>query len=137
MAASLTRQRFNMIILGVFSGVALVLAAVGIYGVVSYSVTQRSHEIGIRMALGAESGHVLKMVVKEGLVLAVIGVAIGVVAAFGLTRFMASLLFGVGVTDAFTFIAVAVFLTGVTAFASYIPARRAAKVDPIVALRYE
>ena len=137
MATSLARQRFNMIILGVFAGVALLLAAVGIYGVVSYSVAQRSHEIGIRMALGAESGHVLKMVVKEGLFLAIIGVVIGVVAAFGLTRFMASLLFGVGVTDMSTFIGVVLTLTGVAVFASYIPARRAAKVDPMIALRYE
>jgi putative ABC transport system permease protein len=137
MSASLAKQRFNMTVLGIFAAVALLLAAIGIYGVISYSVAQRTHEIGIRMALGAQSEHVLKMVVREGLVLALIGVAIGITAAYALTRFMSSLLFGVGVTDLSTFVAVAIALTGVAILASYIPARRASKVDPMVALRYE
>jgi putative ABC transport system permease protein len=137
MATSLAKQRFNMTVLGIFAAVALLLAAVGIYGVISYSVAQRTHEIGIRMALGAQSEHVMKMVVREGLILALFGVAIGITAAYALTRFMSSLLFGVGVTDLSTFVAVAIALTGVAILASYIPARRASKVDPMVALRYE
>ncbi len=135
--SSLTDWRFHTILLAVFGGLALLIAAIGIYGVVSYSVTRRIHEIGIRMALGAERRDVLKMIVGQGLKLALIGVAIGIAGALALTRFLSSLLYGVKPTDPLTFVAVSLILIAVALLACYIPARRAAKVDPMVALRYE
>jgi len=130
-------QRFAMMLLGAFAALALVLASVGIYGVMTYSVSQRTHEIGIRMALGAHRGNVLGMVVGEALVLALIGAVLGLAGAWGLTRLLSSLLYNVHPTDPLTFALVPLVLLGVSAFASYIPARRATRVDPIVALRYE
>jgi putative ABC transport system permease protein len=136
-ATSIGSRRFNMFLLTAFALLALTLAAVGLYGVVSYSLSLRTHEIGIRMALGAEKRDVLGMVVGKGLKLALIGVAIGIAGALALTRFLSSLLYGVKPTDPLTFIAVSVILVAVALLACYIPARRAAKVDPMVALRYE
>jgi putative ABC transport system permease protein len=130
-------RRFNLILVGVFAVVALALASLGIYGVLAYSVTQRTHEIGIRMALGAGTLSVMRLVVGQGMLLAGVGVAIGVGAAVVMTRTMESLLYGVSATDPATFIVIATFLTLVALVASIIPARRAVKVDPIVALRYE
>ncbi|HWO01896.1 MAG TPA: ABC transporter permease [Blastocatellia bacterium] len=134
---SVAPRRLNMLLLGIFAGLAIVLAAVGIYGVISYSVSQRTREIGIRMALGASHSSVLRLVVGEGMILAVIGVATGLVASFFLTRLMSTLLFGVSTTDPVTFVAISLLLTTVSIVASLIPARRAIKVDPMVALRYE
>jgi putative ABC transport system permease protein len=137
LADSLAPPRFKMLLLGIFALLAMGLAVVGIYGVVAYGVTQRRQEIGIRMALGAQRREILKMVVGQGLKLALIGVAAGVAGAFALTRFLSSLLYGVRPTDPLTFVAVSLILAAVALLASYIPARRAAKVDPMVALRCE
>jgi len=136
-ASSLATRRFSMILLGVFATLALLLAGVGIYGVISYVVGRRTHEIGIRMALGARQIDILRLVLGGAGRLAVIGIAIGFVSALGLTRLMAKLLYGVGPGDPLTFIAVPAILVGVALVASYLPARRASKVDPMVALRYE
>ena len=134
---SIARQRFSMLLLAIFAGVAMLLAAVGIYGVMSYSVAQRRSEIGLRMALGAQKLDVLKLTVGQGLKLVLIGIGIGLVGAFLLTRLMSSLLFGVTATDPLTFVSISAILIGVACLASYIPARRATKVDPLIALRYE
>jgi predicted permease len=136
-SGSLAARRFSMVLLGVFAMLALVLSCVGIYGVISYLASQRVHEIGIRMALGAERRDVLRMVLGEGVTMALLGVAIGLAAALGLTRLMASMLFGVSAHDPLSFAGVAGLLILVALAACYIPARRATNVDPIVALRYE
>ena len=134
---SVARPRFQSVLLSTFAGLAVLLAAIGIFGVMSYSVAQRSHEIGIRVALGAQREQVLRLVVGQGLILALIGTAAGLAGAFALTRYLKTLLFDVSATDPLTFITVPLILCGVSLAASYFPARRAMRVDPIIALRYE
>jgi len=134
---STARNRFNMVLLRIFASLAMLLAAIGIYGVMSYAVGQRVHEIGIRMALGARAGDVLSLVLRQGLSLVVMGIVIGLMGAVWLTEAMKSLLFGVSPNDPPTFAIVSALLLAVAAAATYIPARRATKVDPMVALRYE
>jgi putative ABC transport system permease protein len=136
-SSSIARPRFNTMLFAIFAGVALVLAAVGLYGVMNYSATQRIHEIGIRMALGATRADIMRLVVGHGMVLTLIGIGVGVAASYGLTRVMQAFLFGVGATDAATFISVSALLIIVALVANYIPAHRATRVNPVIALRYE
>jgi predicted permease len=136
-AGSLADRKFSMILLGVFAALALVLSSIGIYGVISYLVGQRTHEIGIRMALGAQQRDVLGLVLGQGMRMALVGVSVGLVAAIGLTRLMSKMLFAVSATDPLTLVGVSAVLIGVALAACYIPARRAMRTDPIVALRYE
>jgi putative ABC transport system permease protein len=136
-ARAMATERFQMTLLSMFAAIGLLLAAAGIYGLIAYSVAQRTREIGIRMALGAEAEQVRKMVVFQGMRLAVIGVAVGLVAAFALTRLMASFLFGVQARDPVVFVAMPVLLTVVSIVAVWLPARRASTVNPLIALRYE
>ena len=136
-STSLAQRRLTMLLLGVFAVMAMVLAAIGVYGVLSFSVAQRSHEFGIRIALGAQVRDVLRLVLGNGMKLALLGIAIGLTAALALTRLLSALLFGVTPTDAATFGLVSLALFLISLLACYIPARRATKVDPLVALRYE
>ena len=136
-AESVAGERLNLTLLSIFAGIALVLAIVGIYGVMSYSVTQRTHEIGIRMAIGARPGDVFKMILGHGMKLALIGIGVGLFGAFALTRFMATMLFGVAPTDATTFTGISLLLILVALLACYLPGRRATKVEPTISLRYE
>ena len=130
-------QRFNALVMAIFAGMAVILAGVGVYGVMAYSVTRRTHEIGIRMALGAQRQDVMGLVLRRGAALSLVGITLGLAGALALTRFLSSLLYGVTVRDPMTFVAVSLILTAVALMASYIPARRATKVDPMVALRHE
>ena len=136
-AGSFAARRLSMILLGVFAGLALVFACVGIYGVISYVAGQRTHEIGVRMALGAQRGDVMRLVLGEGAKMALLGVGAGIAGALALTRLMASQLFGVSAHDPLTYGVVAILLMSVALLACYLPARRAVRVDPLVALRYE
>ncbi len=136
-SGSIAEERFNLLLLGLFATVAVILAAIGIYGVLSYAVARRTREIGVRLALGASGREVLRSVAGRGLALATLGLGLGLIAAYGLTRLMSSLLFGVSPTDPATFAAVGVLLLAVAGVACVVPALRAARVDPLVALRYE
>jgi putative ABC transport system permease protein len=134
---SISPRRFSAVLVGIFAALALLLAAIGIYGVMSYSVSQRTQEIGLRIALGAQRTNVRGMILGQTLKLTLIGVGLGLAGAFVLARFLASLLFGIGSYDPVTFLGVALLLVGVALAASYIPARRAMRVDPVVSLRHE
>jgi putative ABC transport system permease protein len=136
-SSSVKDWRFHATLLGIFAALALIIAAIGVYGVISYSMAQRTHEIGIRMALGAQRSDVMRLVLKQGAQLALGGIIAGVLVAFGLTRLLASMLYGVRPTDPATFAGVAILLLLVALLACYIPARRAMRVDPMIALRYE
>jgi putative ABC transport system permease protein len=131
------QRRFLVVLISIFAGTALALAAIGLYGVIAYSVNQRTHEIGIRMAMGAQAADVLKLIIGQGLKMMLVGISLGVAGALALTRLLADLLFEVSPTDATTFTIIILVLTGVAVLASLLPARRATKVDPVVALRHE
>jgi predicted lysophospholipase L1 biosynthesis ABC-type transport system permease subunit len=132
-----SRQRFNMLLLTIFGASALLMAAIGIYGLMAYSVQQRTQELGIRLALGAPASHIRNMVIRQGMVRALIGVVIGIAGAFGLTRFLASFLFDVEAWDPLAFVVTPILLSAVALLAVWIPARRAVRVDPMTALRFE
>ena len=134
LASSIALRRISMFLLAGFAALALLLAAMGIYGVLAQAVVQRTHEIGIRMALGAQARDVLRLIVRQGMSLTIVGIAVGLLGSFALTRLLASLLFGVGATDPATFLWIAALLAAVSFFACYLPARRAARLDPIKAL---
>ena len=134
---SMARTRFGTLLLGAFALLALTLAAVGIYGVMSHSVVQRQNEIGVRMALGARAGDVLWLVIRQGLARVLVGVGLGLLGALALTRVLSSLLYGVSATDPLTFLSLALLITAVSWIACYIPARYAARVDPLIAMRYD
>ena len=136
-ATGIARQRFNMLLIGAFAGVALLLTMVGLYGLLSYQVVQRTREMGVRMALGAQPGDVRRIIVVRGLILTLAGMAIGIAGSFGVARFLKTLLFGVSATSPWVFVSVAGVLLTVALLASVIPARRAIRIDPIVALRFE
>jgi len=136
-ANALAPARFTLLLLTIFAGVAGVLAIAGIYSVMAYMVTQRTHEIGIRMALGAQARDMLRLVMRQGVTLAVTGVALGLIGSFALQHVMKGLLYGVSATDPMTFVVISLLLFGATLLACYVPARRATEVDPIIALRFE
>ena len=133
-SANVAQPRFNSLLMGLFAGIALILATIGIYGVMSYAVAQRTQELGVRLALGAQSGDVLRLVIRQGMLLAVVGLGIGLAASLMVSRALASLLYGIGTTDPPTYFVVVVFLAIVALLANYIPARRATRVDPKIAL---
>lgn len=137
LAETTAPRRFNLLLFGVAAAVALVLAGVGVYGVMAYLVVQRTHELGIRLALGAQQRRILHLVLRQGLQLSLVGVVLGLAAAWPLTRLLKNWLFDISATDPLTFAAIASFLTGIALLACYLPARRATKVDPLIALRYE
>src|SRR5208283_5036860 len=137
LASSVSQPRFDTMLLALFAGIALLLAAVGIYGLIAYTVAQRTHEIGVRMALGAAQSDVVRMVLQQGALLAAIGIAIGLTGAFALTRLLKSMLFGIGVTDALTFAAAPLGLLLVVLLATTVPALRATRISPVAALRWE
>jgi len=134
---SVAARRFNLLLLGGFAALALLLAGVGVYGVISYVVTQRTHEVGVRMALGAQSADVVRLFIKQGMAMVIFGVALGLIGAFALTRLMKSLLFNVSAIDPLTFVCVALLLSLVALAACYLPARRASRIDPLASLRRE
>jgi ABC-type antimicrobial peptide transport system permease subunit len=136
-AESVSRDRFTMLLLSIFAAIALLLAAIGIYGLMSYSVEQRTQEMGIRLALGAGRPDLMRLILAQGLKLAAVGVAVGLALAYGLTRVLVSLLYGVKASDPFTFAAVGLILTVIALAASYLPARRASGIEPVEALRYQ